>query len=57
MSIDIDIEISEVLYRPKKDRPKFSSTQIFVTLRKFCHLGPTKLWAFSEISNRSKFCI
>ena len=41
MSIDIDIEISEVLYRPKKDRPKFWSTQIFVTLRKFCHLGPT----------------
>ena len=32
MSIDIDIEISEVLYRPKKDRPKFSSPlENFVT--------------------------
>ena len=35
MSIDIDIEISEVPYRPKKDRPKFSSTQISSPLENF----------------------
>ena len=27
--------------QPKKGRPKFSSAQIFVTLGKFRHLGPT----------------
>ena len=44
-------DANEVPYLPKKVGLNF------VTLRKFRHLGPTKVWAFSNILYRSKIVI
>ena len=51
------VPINKTIYRPKKCRPKFSSAQIFVTLEKFRHLGPTNNLSRRKFGRVLKFHI
>ena len=41
LCLEYQEQLNWISCQPKKGRPKFSSAQIFVTLGKFRHLGPT----------------